>query len=459
MNDRINVRQFLDAQKFSGYHCIITALCFLAMLIDGFDNLLMGHLAPAIKASFHLGSAEVGPLIGAGLFGIGIGSFTSGPLADRYGRKALVVVSVALFGVCQLASSVAPSIGILIVLRFLTGLGFGGAMPNAITLTAEFCPQRWRPFVLNFLTVSNPLGGFLGALAAASLLAGLGWRGMFLWGGAVPLLLVPVLWAFLPDSVRFLVISGKRKAAVQNTLRRIAPKQDLTGAQFYVDEVKLVGSPVAMLFRRSLLAGTVALWCGQFFNMAGMYFLMSWLPTLIHAAGLPLRAASLMTSLFMGGGVLGCIADGYLMTRFNAYRVIAALALITAVLCATFGQVIQMPSLIGCVAFLTGFTVCAEVGGMNFVAADFYPTVNRATGVSWMLGVGRLGSVGGAMAGGLMLSAHWDLSTQFIVASVPFVIAAASVFTMRHVPSGGRAVSTAQTVAPEHLVRQGSQQS
>jgi AAHS family 4-hydroxybenzoate transporter-like MFS transporter len=159
MNDKLNVRQFLDAQKFSKNHFIVTGLCFLAMLIDGFDNLIMGHLAPAIKASFHLSPAEVGPLISAGLLGIGGGSFTSGPLADRYGRKALAVVSVALFGVCQLASSVAPSIGLRTMLRFPTGLSFGGAMPNAIALTAEFCPQRWRAFILNMLTVSQPAGG------------------------------------------------------------------------------------------------------------------------------------------------------------------------------------------------------------------------------------------------------------------------------------------------------------
>ncbi|MGF6367993.1 AAHS family 4-hydroxybenzoate transporter-like MFS transporter [Paraburkholderia sp. RAU6.4a] len=457
MSNRINVREFLDSQRFSPYHGIVTVLCFLAMLIDGFDNLLMGHLAPAIKASFDLEAAQVGPLIGAGLLGIGIGSFTSGPLADRFGRKLLVVGSVGLFGICQLASAFAPSLTMLIVLRFLTGLGFGGAMPNAITLTAEFCPKRWRPLVLNMLTVSNPLGGFLGSLIAAALLAGLGWRNMFLWCGAVPLLLVPVLWTFLPDSVRFLLISGKRTANVEKTLRRISPHRNFKGAQLYIDEVKLVGSPVGMLFRQGLLAGTVALWCAQFFNMAGMYFLMSWLPTLIHAAGLPMRSASLMTALLMGGGVLGCVADGFLMSRFNAYRVIAALALATAVLCVAFGQVVQTPSLIGGVAFVTGFTVCAAVGGMNFVAADFYPTANRATGVSWMLGIGRLGSVGGVMAGGLMLSAHWDLATQFIIASATFVIAAASIFTMRHVASGGAGVDTATTVPSDPLVRPNSQ--
>jgi AAHS family 4-hydroxybenzoate transporter-like MFS transporter len=369
----------------------------------------------------------------------------------------LVIGSVGLFGICQLASAVAPSIGMLMVLRFLTGLGFGGAMPNAITLTAEFCPQRWRPFVLNILTVSNPLGGLLGALIAASLLAGLGWRSMLLWCGVVPLLLVPVLWVFLPDSVRFLVISGKGAASVAKTLHRISPQQNLTGAQFYIDEVKLDGSPVGMLFRRRLLAGTVALWCAQFFNMAGMYFLMSWLPTLIHAAGLPMRDASLMTALLMGGGVLGCIADGFLMTRFNAYRVIAVMALATAVLCAAFGQVVQTPSLIGVVAFLTGFTVCADVGGMNFVAADFYPTVNRATGVSWMLGVGRLGAVGGAMVGGVMLSAHWELPTQFAIASITFLISAVSMFTMRHVASGGTGVDKVAPVAADPLVRPNSQ--
>jgi AAHS family 4-hydroxybenzoate transporter-like MFS transporter len=155
--------------------------------------------------------------------------------------------------------------------------------------------------------------------------------------------------------------------------------------------------------------------------------------------------------------VLGAIANGYLMSRFNAYRVIAVLALITAALCAAFGQVIAMPSLIGCVAFMTGFTVCTEVGGMNFTAADYYPTVNRATGVSWMLRVGQLGPVGGAMAGGIMQSAQWDLPAQFLVASVPFVIAAISIFTMRHMVSGGAADNPAQTLASEQLMHQGSQ--
>src|SRR5260370_5550704 len=194
----IDVERFIDARGLSHVQVMLLVLCFLVVALDGFDTIAIGCIAPAIRTEWGATPAQLAPLFGAGLFGLMIGAFAFGPLADRLGRRAILAFTVLFFGVASLASAFAPSIGMLILLRFVTGLGLGGALPNAVTLTSEYCPEGRRSSLVMFMICGFPLGSALGGVAAAQLIAEYGWRSVLVLGGILPLLLAPALWVILP---------------------------------------------------------------------------------------------------------------------------------------------------------------------------------------------------------------------------------------------------------------------
>ncbi len=228
----VDVQAFIDAQRVSPLQRRLLFLCFVVIAIDGFDTAIIGFIAPALRAEWRLGVAQLGPLFAAGLFGLMLGALAVGPLADRHGRKTMLVVSMVVFGVASLASAFSGGLGALIVWRFMTGLGLGGAMPMTITLASEFCPAARRSSLVTLMFCGFTLGSAMGGFIAARVLPEFGWRVLLLGGGVAPLVLVPVLAALMPESVRFLVMRGGADDRIAAVLRRIAPAADLRGARF-----------------------------------------------------------------------------------------------------------------------------------------------------------------------------------------------------------------------------------
>ena len=267
-----------------------------------------------------------------------IGAFVFGPLADKFGRKTILMVSVGFFGVASLASAYSPSLEVLVLLRFLTGLGLGGAMPNSVTLTSEYCPEARRSVLVTTMFCGFTLGSALGGLAAAHIVAAFGWRSVLFLGGVMPLLLLPLLWLALPESVRYLVMKGKRSDDVTRALQRIAPKENLVSAKFVVADKKQEGFPVRHLFKEGLLRGTVFLWLTFFMSLLVVYLLSSWLPTLINTTGMSLKDASLVTAMFQVGGTVGAILLGQLMDKFNPRHVLALSYALAGIFIALIGN-------------------------------------------------------------------------------------------------------------------------
>ena len=230
----IDVQRFIDARGLSHVQVLLLVLCFLVVALDGFDTTAIGFIAPALRTEWGATPAQLAPLFGAGLFGLMIGAFAFGPLADRLGRRAILALTVLFFGMASLASALAPSIGMLTLLRFVTGLGLGGALPNAITLASEYCPEGRRSFLVSIMFSGFGVGAALGGVASAHLIAAYGWRSVLVLGGVLPLLLAPVLWVILPESVLFLVMRGDRDARVAATLRRIAPDAVIPAGKRFV---------------------------------------------------------------------------------------------------------------------------------------------------------------------------------------------------------------------------------
>jgi MFS transporter, AAHS family, 4-hydroxybenzoate transporter len=423
----MDVQDLINAHPVSGFQKRVIALCFLIVAIDGFDTAAVGFIAPALRAAWGVTPAQLAPLFGAGLFGLMAGAFLFGPLADKWGRKPVLVVTTAFFGLATLASAFAPSIETLIALRFATGIGLGGAMPAAITLTSEFCPERKRASLVTLMFCGFTIGSALAGLAASHIVGAFGWQGLLVLGGILPLLLTPVLAGLLAESPRYLALRHAPAERIAAMMRRIAPGADLAGATF-MGAGKGRGLPIGQLFQGGLGVGTLLIWTTFFMSLLVFYLLSSWLPLLITTAGFTMKSASLMAATLATGGTLGAIVIGRLMDRFDPHSVLAVAYLIAGVFVMLLGSTTAIPALLVFAIFGAGFGVAGAQVGVNALAAAYYPTTARATGVSWANAVGRIGSVLGSMVGGFLLSLGWDLSTVFTVAAVPALLAAVAMF-------------------------------
>src|SRR5476651_1983020 len=233
----IDVADFIDQQPVGGFQLRLLLTCAAVLFLDGFDTQAIGYVAPALAKEWGLSKATLGPVFSAGLFGLMIGALVFGPLADRVGRRKIIIYSTLAFGVGTLATAFARDVDTLLAIRFLTGLGLGGAMPNAIAMTSEFNPRRRRATMVMIMFCGFSVGAALGGLLAAALIPQFGWRTVIVIGGVVPLLLVPILAQLMPESVRFLLLSGRAPRRVAELLGSISPRASFApGARFVVHE-------------------------------------------------------------------------------------------------------------------------------------------------------------------------------------------------------------------------------
>ena len=436
----VDVQTFIDAHAVSPLQKRLLFLCFVVIAIDGFDTAIIGFIAPAIRAEWRLGVTQLGPLFAAGLFGLMFGAFTVGPLADRYGRKRLLVASMVLFGAASLASSYSTGLTSLIGLRFATGLGLGGAMPMTITLASEFCPSTRRSSLVTLMFCGFTLGSAVGGLIAAPVLPHFGWRVLLVGGGLAPLALAPILGVLLPESVRFLVTTGNADERIAAVLTRIAPAADLSGVRF-IDQAAPKVSPVVQLFGGALLRGTLLLWLAFFMSLLVVYLMTNWMPTLLqHASGASIGDAAFIGAMYQVGGTIGAILVGRLMDRFEPHVVLFASYLTGAACIVLISLSTHTREVMTLAVFAAGGCISGGQVGGNALSAAFYPTAYRATGVAWANGVGRSGSIVGSLLGGVLLGYGWPATTVYALVAIPAAAAAIALGTLgivrRHEATG-----------------------
>jgi AAHS family 4-hydroxybenzoate transporter-like MFS transporter len=424
----VDVAKLLDEQHVSRFQLRVLTLCGLALMLDGFDTQAIGYVAPAVARELQLGPKAMSLVFASGLIGLMIGALVFSPLADRIGRRWVMIACTAFFGLLSVLTTLAWSSTSLTVLRFLTGVGLGGLMPNAISLTAEYCPQRYRATMVMVMFCGFPIGATIGGFLAAPIIPAYGWRAVFLIGGILPLALTPVLIGLLPESIRHLVLQSNKGAQIRKLLERINQRLQFgDDTEFGMHEEQGRGMPVAHLFRQHRAVATVLLWTVFFMSLLDLYLLSSWLPTVFHDAGIRLSLSVIATALFQGGGVVGILTLGRGVDRFGMHRVLSIAYLAGAIFIVLLGRAHSI-WIIMLWTFLAGIGIVGGQSAANVVTATYYPTFIRSTGVGWALGIGRLGSIVGPVIGGILLSLKWPLGTIFVAASVPALIASASIF-------------------------------
>jgi MFS transporter, AAHS family, 4-hydroxybenzoate transporter len=424
-----NVQQFIDEQPFSRFQWLTLVLCFFVTFLDGFDTAAVGFVAPALSKALNVPPPELKQLLTVGFFGLALGALAAGPLADRFGRKWVLVMALAFFGLFSLLSTHATSLSQLTILRFLTGLGLGAAMPNATTLTAEYCPAARRSLLITLMFSGFTLGSAGGGFVSAALIPQFGWQSVFFVGGIAPLALAVILTRALPESIQYLVARGDaRHLAVASIVHRIDPLAKIEAdTRFVSPEKKNERTSLRVLFDNRLGFGTVALWVAFFMGLVVIYLLTSWLPTLMTVSGLGVERAALIGAMFQLGGTVGALAVSWCMDRYNAHLSIALSYLLGAAMLVLIAQAPSNLIALSVLVFMAGFFMSGSQTSMSPLAADFYPTVGRATGVSWMLGIGRFGAILGAFAGGFLLSLGWSFQPIMGALAVPAAFAAVAI--------------------------------
>ncbi|WP_157264259.1 MFS transporter [Azohydromonas aeria] len=416
----------------SGYQWLVLALCFLIVAADGMDVAIMGFVAPSILQEWGISRAAFGIVMSAAPFGLVFGALVAGPASDKVGRKKVLVLSVLAFAVLTLATSYARDVTELAVLRFLTGIGLGAAMPNTTTLLSEYVPEKRRSLMVTLMFTGFNLGSALVGFVAASIIPAYGWRTVLIIGGLVPLALVPLLIAFLPESARFLAVRGASKERIGRTLGRVCGTNFDAETQFISPEPPVQArTPVRLLISQGFGLMTVALWVTYFMGLMVIYLLTGWLPTLLKDAGLTVSQAASITALFQIGGTAGGVFVGWLMDKRAPTRVISLAYLGGALSVLALAGAGAMSAALGVLVALVGFCMSGAQTGLNAYAPSCYPTMARATGVSWMLGMGRFGSIFGSMIGGVVLGMGQGFATVLGLLAIPAALAAAAVLLSR----------------------------
>ena len=438
----LDVHSIIDNARFSPFHWMVMALCGLLLVFDGYDLFIYGVVLPVIMKEWGLTPLQAGALGSYALFGMMFGALIFGSLADRIGRKKGIAICFALFSVATILNGFASSPSEFGIYRFIAGLGCGGLMPNAVALMNEYAPKRLRSTLVAIMFSGYSLGGMLSAGVGIFLLPRFGWESMF-FAAAVPLLLLPVILYYLPESIGFLVRQG-RTGQARSLLKRLDPACDVQADDvLQAPERKTQGASVLDLFRHGLAVRTLALWLAFFCCLLMVYALSSWLPKLMANAGYSLGSSLSFLLALNFGGMAGAILGGWLGDRYNLVKVKVAFFIGAAVSISLLGVNSPMPVLY-LLIFIAGATTIGTQILLYAGAAQLYGLSVRSTGLGWASGIGRNGAIVGPLLGGALMGINLPLQLNFIAFAIPGAIAALAMAV--HLASGQRArlASTAQ---------------
>ena len=369
-------------------------LCFAIAVFEGFDLQSMGVAAPRMRAEFGLDNAQMAWAFSAAILGTLPGALLGGRYADKIGRKAVLLISILIFGIMSVLTAYAADYTLLLIIRFLTGLGMGGALPMMIIMASEAVSEKHKGIAVSIMYSGIPFGGMLTSFVAMALAGDAQWRHIFYVGGFAPILLIPLLMKFLPESKDYLT-AAKQK----------------TSTPFF-----------EVLFAKERRFSTIQIWISFFFTLVVLYFLLNWLPLLMGAQGLGKTEANYVQIGYNVGGIFGSILMGFLLDKIRMSVVIKLIyiGILVSLCCLAISPTVALLvlSAVGCGLFIVG-----GQSALYGLAAMFYPTEMRGTGVGAAVAVGRIGSFAGPLFAGMLLSLG-SSSAMVIGASIPLILMA-----------------------------------
>jgi AAHS family 4-hydroxybenzoate transporter-like MFS transporter len=438
----VDIAPLLDQGRWTAYQRFLTMVSALAIIFDGFDIQILGFAIPSLMREWGLGRAAFGPVLAVGLAGMAIGSPLAGYVGDRFGRRPALIGFLMVFAAATLATSMVNSMLALAALRFVTGLGTGGALPNASALVAEFAPLRQRSLAVKMTLVCVPLGGMLGGLIAAQILPTMGWRALYRLGGLAPLLFAGLLWAVLPESPRFLAHDKRRWPELEGLLRRmgraVAPSSAFRDSG---ERASRGRASIRALFDGARGSDTAGLWLAFLFCLGSIYLVFGWLPAMLTAQGVDVASASRGLAAYNLGGVVGVFAWAALVTWLGSRGPLLSGALAAA---GSAAAILLVPvqsggtgTLLLLALGLNGLLSNAVQTSMYALAAHLYPTSVRATGIAYAAGVGRTGGIVSSICGAAIIARGPGVYWGTLAASM--VIAFAGLAWVRsHFPAFGK---------------------
>jgi AAHS family 4-hydroxybenzoate transporter-like MFS transporter len=396
----------------------------------------MGYVAPAIIAEWGINPSLRGPVFAAANVGVLIGSLVFSVVADKIGRRPVLVGATLFFAAMSLATATAQDVTQLLWLRFIAGIGMGCIIPNSTALIGEYSPARSRVTLMMCITVGFTIGAALGGFVAAWMIPAFGWQSVFVFGGAVPMVVALFMIWGLPESLRLLALRRRGRPALARWVKELDPHVHVDDAtEFVVDEPSRGGMPFVHLFREGRGVATLLLWVINFMNLLVLYSVANWLPTVITGMGYQQQTAVLVGAVLQTGGAIGTFGLAWLIARRGFLPMLIGTFAVATVSIAFIGQPGLSLLLLTIIVFVAGWCIVGGQPGINALSATFYPTELRSTGVGWGLGIGRIGGIVGPLIGGVLLGRQWQPQELFWAAAVPALVTtlafAALVFTMK----------------------------
>ena len=427
----LTVRDLLDTDRLGARRLMLILVGFLCVLLDGIDIGVWGFVYPHVIADWGVSVQQVTVAATAGYVTLALGALVAGPVADRFGRKPTLLISVALFAISLLVAGAASSFEVIAICRAIACAGLGAVMPTAITLVSEYLPQKRRTLLITVVFCGFPLGQAVVGYMAAFIVPNLGWPSLLIVGGIAGLALLPLIALFLPESLTLLTRrlhhQTRAERIVTSLARSLREERPVTttGETSTNNTTAAAEGGIRTVLSRKLILTSVVVWFAYLVNCTVTYVLIGYLPLIMAQMGTGAAGSGQVIGMAGWGGLIGSLIIGYTMSRFNHYKVLIIGLALTAVSIAivAFGQWELSALLV--LGLVWGLLNGGSNGGMNAFASEVFPPHARATGVSWMHSAGKLGAILSGLFGGLMIGAGWGIGAIFIAFAIPLLIAAA----------------------------------
>jgi benzoate transport len=433
----VDLRTRIDNSPMSFYQWLIIAICTFLNALDGYDVLAISFSSNQVTEEFGLSGTALGLVMSAALFGMAAGALILGPVADRIGRRNMIVLAIIVNAIGLFMSATASSANQLGLWRIVTGLGIGGILVATNVISAEYSSRKRRGLVISIYAAGYGIGAAVGGSVMVALIASFGWRSVFVLGGALAVFSLLLVVFLVPESASFLY--NRKPNNAQARLEAIAGRLgfdgpvDVSAGEDLSAEDSHSGTGVLALFNRQNRRVTFVVWTTFFIIMFGFYFVNSWTPRLMHETGLTDTLSMIVTVGLTLGGAIGSVVFGLFTARWSTRSVLMTFSIVAAVLMAIFIFMAQWIAVVVVFGVLVGMSINGCIAGLYVLTPQSYSSTLRSTGAGWGIGIGRFGAIIAPTATGAMLDGGWSPQTIYIFVGAVLLLASLVLLGMRGV--------------------------